>query len=153
MRKRKVTKGDRRLTPSTSVMKLRGGTHPITGCELSELTEKHRDPDTRHPRRCTEHRERRVEGRSKHARPTDGKRMEAWAAVLMSHRDNDRGTWVAQSVERPTSAQVVISRFVGSSPASGSVLTAWSLEPASDSVSPALCPSPACTLSLSLSQK
>ena len=40
-----------------------------------------------------------------------------------------RGTWVAQSVERPTSAQVTISRSVSSSPASGSVLTlgAWSL--------------------------
>ena len=39
---------------------------------------------------------------------------------------------------RPTSAQVVISRSVSSSPASGSVLTAQSLEPASDSVSPSL---------------
>ena len=59
------------------------------------------------------------------------------------------GAWVAQSVERPTSAHVMISRFVGSSPASGSVLTAESLEPASDSVSPPLGPSPAPTLSLS----
>ena len=48
------------------------------------------------------------------------------------------GAWVAQSVGRPTSAQVVISRSVGSSPASGSVLTAQSLEPVSDSVSPSL---------------
>ena len=40
------------------------------------------------------------------------------------------GAWVAQLVERLTSAQVMISRFVGSSPASGSVLTAQSLEPA-----------------------
>ena len=47
-----------------------------------------------------------------------------------------RGAWVAQSVKRPTSAQVTISRYVGSSPASGSVLTAQSLNPASDSVSP-----------------
>ena len=39
-----------------------------------------------------------------------------------------RGTWVAQAVERPTSAQVTVSRFVSSSPASGSVLTN-SLEP------------------------
>ena len=59
--------------------------------------------------------------------------------------------WVAQSVERLTLAQVVISRFVGLSHASGSVLTAQSLEPASDSVSPSLCPSPAHALSLSLS--
>ena len=44
------------------------------------------------------------------------------------------GAWVAQSVGPPTSAQVMISRFVSSSPASGSVLTAQSLEPALDSV-------------------
>ena len=44
-----------------------------------------------------------------------------------------RGTWVAQEVERPTSAQVMISRLVSSSPASGSGLTAQILEPASDS--------------------
>ena len=54
-----------------------------------------------------------------------------------------RGTWVAQSVERPTSAQVMISQFVSSSRASGSVQTAQSLEPASDPVSPSLsAPSP-----------
>ena len=49
-----------------------------------------------------------------------------------------RGAWVAQSVKHPTSAQVMISQFVGSSPVSGSVPTARSLEPASDSVSPSL---------------
>ena len=49
-----------------------------------------------------------------------------------------RGTWVAQSVKRPTSAQVVITQSVSSSPASGSALTAQSLEPASDSVSSSL---------------
>ena len=49
--------------------------------------------------------------------------------------------WVAQSVEDPTSARVMISRFVGSRPVSGSVLTPQSLEPASDSVSLSLCPS------------
>ena len=62
-----------------------------------------------------------------------------------------QGAWGAQSVERPTSAEVMISRFVGSSPASGSVLTAQSLEPASDSVS--LSPTHALPLSLSLSLK
>ena len=41
---------------------------------------------------------------------------------------------MAWSAERPTLAQVMISWSVGSSPASGSVLTAWNLEPASDSV-------------------
>ena len=44
---------------------------------------------------------------------------------------------MAQLVEHPTSVQVMISH-----PASGSVLTARSLEPASDSVSPSLCLSP-----------
>ena len=58
--------------------------------------------------------------------------------------------WVAQSVERPTSAQVMISQSMGSSPASGSVLTAQSLEPVSDSVSPSLRPSPVHALSLSV---
>ena len=48
------------------------------------------------------------------------------------------GAWVAQSVERPTSAQVMISQSVSLSPASGSGLTAQSLEPVSDSVSPSL---------------
>ena len=57
---------------------------------------------------------------------------------------------MAQSVERPTSAQVVISKLVSSSPTSGSVLTARSLEPASESASPSLCPFPAHVLSLSL---
>ena len=37
-----------------------------------------------------------------------------------------RGTWVAQLVEHPTSAQVTISRFADLSPASGSVLIACS---------------------------
>ena len=45
---------------------------------------------------------------------------------------------MAQSVEHPTSAQVMISHFMGVSPVLGSVLTALSLEPALDSVSPSL---------------
>ena len=44
-------------------------------------------------------------------------------------------------------AQVMISRFVGSSPTSGSVPTARSLEPASDSVSPSLSAPPLLMLS------
>ena len=48
------------------------------------------------------------------------------------------GTWVAQLVKPLTSAQVIISKLVSLSPTSGSVLTAQSLEPASDSVSPSL---------------
>ena len=38
-----------------------------------------------------------------------------------------RGSWVAQSVRHLTSAQVMISRFVSSSPVSGSKLTVRSL--------------------------
>ena len=50
---------------------------------------------------------------------------------------NWRGAWVARPVERLTLARVM-TLFVGSSPASGSVLPPRSLEPASDSVSPSL---------------
>ena len=39
-----------------------------------------------------------------------------------------RGAWVAQSVKHLTSAQVTISQSVSSSPVSGSVLTAQSLD-------------------------
>ena len=62
------------------------------------------------------------------------------------------GAWVVQSVKCLTLAQVMISRFVGSNPTLGSVLTAQSLEFASDSVSPFLSVPPPFTLSLSLSQ-
>ena len=61
-----------------------------------------------------------------------------------------QGTQVAQ-VKHPTLAQAMISRFVSSSPASGSVLTAQSLEPASDFGSPSLSAPPLLVLSLSLS--
>ena len=65
-----------------------------------------------------------------------------------------RGAWVAQSVERLTLARVMILRFVGSSPASGCVLTASSSpEPASDSVSPSVSVPPPLTLCLSLKNK
>ena len=60
---------------------------------------------------------------------------------------------MAQSVERPTSAQVMISQSVSLSPASGSVLTVQSLEPASDPVSPSLSAPPLLVLCLSLSLK
>ena len=65
---------------------------------------------------------------------------------------------MAQSVERPTLAHVMISWFTGSSPVSDSMLTAQSLEPALWILSPSLCPSPAHaraharSLSLSLSR-
>ena len=60
---------------------------------------------------------------------------------------------MGQLVKRPTSAQVVISHFVCLSPTSGSVLTAPSLEPISDSVSPSLSVPPPLMLCLSLSLK
>ena len=73
---------------------------------------------------------------------------------LVSYKDcgHSRGAWVAQSVKRLTSPQVMISRSVSWSPASDSVLTAQSLEPVADSVSPSLWPSPVHALSLSVSK-
>ena len=56
---------------------------------------------------------------------------------------------MAQLVKCLTSAQVMISWFLRSSPASGSVLTAQNLEPASDAVSPSV--SAPCLLALCLS--
>ena len=63
------------------------------------------------------------------------------------------GTWGAQSVKGPTLAQVMISCFVSLCPVLGSVLTAQSLEPASDSVSLSLSFSSARACSLSLRNK
>ena len=77
--------------------------------------------------------------------------------LVIVFKHNNRGAWVAQSVERLTSVQVMISRSVSLSPTSGPGLTAQSLEPASDSVSPSLSAPPllalCLSLSLSLSQK
>ena len=64
-----------------------------------------------------------------------------------------QGAWVAQSVDRPTSAQVTISRSVSPNPASGSGLMAQSLEPASDSGSPSLSAPPPLMLFLSKTNK
>ena len=60
---------------------------------------------------------------------------------------------MAQPVKRPTSAQVMISWVVSSSPELGPVLTAQSLGPASDSVSPSLSLPLLCSGSVSLSLK
>ena len=75
-----------------------------------------------------------------------------WVTLILE-AEIEGGAWVAQRVERPTSARVAISRFMSSSPASGSVLTARSLEPASDSVSPSLSAPPLLVLCLCLSFK
>ena len=64
-----------------------------------------------------------------------------------------RGAWVAQSVEHLTSAQVMISGFEGSSPTSGSVLAAQSLEPPLHSMTPSLSAPPLLTHCLSLKNK
>ena len=62
-----------------------------------------------------------------------------------------QGAWVARLVKRLTSAQVMILRFVGSSPTSDSVLTAQSLELPSDSVYVSLSLPLPCSHSVSLS--
>ena len=56
------------------------------------------------------------------------KAFPAWTAeeTKMIKFKSNRGAWVAQSVERPTSAQGMILRFVSSSPASGFELTVQS---------------------------
>ena len=72
------------------------------------------------------------------------------AVILLESSTWD--TWVAQLIKRLTLAQVMILRFMGSSPTSGSALTAQNLEPASDSVSPSLSALP-CLHSDTLSQK
>ena len=60
-----------------------------------------------------------------------------------------RGTWVAQLGKHLTSTQIMILQFMGSSPTLGSGLTAQSLEPALDSVSPSLSAPPTLMLCLS----
>ena len=67
-------------------------------------------------------------------------------SVQFEDKNIKRGC-LGDSVRCPTLAQVMISRFLGLSLAWGSVLTAQSLEPASDSVSPSLSASLAGTLS------
>ena len=83
--------------------------------------------------------------------------MSAWhdsvPVKLYVQKQAVRGIWVAWSVKRPTSAQVMISRSVSSSPVSDSVLAAQSLEPASDSVSPSLSAPPLFMFCLFLSLK
>ena len=72
-----------------------------------------------------------------------------YIAIGIINKLRSGGSWVAQSVELPTTlAQVMISHSVSSSPASGPVLTAQSLEPALDSVSPSLSAPPPLMLCL-----
>ena len=67
-----------------------------------------------------------------------------------TNKARNGGARVAQSVNHPAMAQAMISRLVGSSPASGSLPTARSLEPASDPVSPSLSAPPLLMLCLCL---
>ena len=60
---------------------------------------------------------------------------------------------MAQSVKRLTLTQVTILQSVSLSPALGSMLTAQSLEPASDSMSPSLSALPLLMLCLSVINK
>ena len=62
------------------------------------------------------------------------------------------GTWVAQSVKRPTLAQVMMSWFVSSRPALGSMLTAQPGACLGFCVSLSLCPSPTHARALSPSK-
>ena len=68
----------------------------------------------------------------------------SWITVL---KRTFRGAWVARSVKRLSSAQVIISLFGSSSPPSGSALTVRSLLGVL-SLSLSLCPCPALSLSL-----
>ena len=67
--------------------------------------------------------------------------------------DISRGAWVAQSLKRLTSALVMISPFMHSSPVWVCVLKAQSLDPASDSVFLSLSPPPPLMVCLSVSLK
>ena len=110
-------------------------------------------------RPCTQHRARR--GAQSHEPREHSAETKSQTLNRLNHpgapkgilKTNFRGAWVAQSVERPTSAQVMISRSGSSSPVWGSVLTAQSLEPASDSASPSLSDPPPFMLCLCLKNK
>ena len=65
---------------------------------------------------------------------------------------NLRSTWMVQLVKGPASAQVMISPFLSSMHTSRPMLTAQSLEPVSESVSPSLSVPPLLMLCLYLSK-
>ena len=78
-------------------------------------------------------------------------KIQSWKRLGMKFKK--AGHLGGQSVGHPTLAQVMISQFVSSSPSLGSVPTARSLEPASDSVFHSPSASPPLVLCLSLSLK
>ena len=123
-------------------------TVPTNICDVSFLTNKNLETWSKYCRMLDYDK---LFGGSK----STGQIISTLSCVLQSlfKKHRFRGAWVAQLVKHPTLAQVMISQFVSLSPTSGSVLAAQSLEPASDSVSPlSLCSSPACALSVSVSQ-
>ena len=65
-------------------------------------------------------------------------------------KEGGRGAWVAQSVKHLTSSQVMVSQLMSLSATLGSALSAQSLDPASDSVSPSLSAPPPLMLCLGL---
>ena len=79
-------------------------------------------------------------------------RAELWPQSIFKFSFIGAPGWLGW-LKVPTSAQVMISRLMSSSPASGSVLTARSLEPALDSVCPSVSLLLPCSHPLSLSLK
>ena len=73
--------------------------------------------------------------------------------IIILKINSFRGAWVAHTVRHLTSAQVMISWLMPSSPTSGSVVTAQNLEPASKSMSPSLSAPPLLALCLSKMSK
>ena len=81
-----------------------------------------------------------------HTRETERCLSQSWDSLPNQnhfYKCDPGGPWVAQSVEHPTSAQIVVSQFVCSSPALGSVLTNSSEPGACFRFCVSLSPSPA----------
>ena len=68
--------------------------------------------------------------------------------ILLKRNNRPQGAWVAQLVKYKTLAQVTISPFLSLSRSLASMLTAQSLEPVSDSLSPSLSAPPLLMFSL-----
>ena len=86
---------------------------------------------------------------STHIRSTNYKKQQMFSKVskyTISVKILHRGTWVAQLLECATSAQVMIWRFMSSSPTLGSLLQPLRAESTSDPLSPSLCSFPTCAL-------
>ena len=101
-----------------------------------------------------EHSGKREKVKKKKKKENKDKKTSALFQVCHLNNRHSRDARVAHSVKCPTSAQVMISQFVGSSPVSASVRTAQSLEPASDACLLLSLPLPdLCSVSPSLKNK